>query len=635
MSNSRAISRRRGTKEQHDSFTGVNAEITVDTTNNRAVVHDGETAGGHPMAPVAYVDDKASLLSDDLIETEGKAKVASNVPNNHPDTDDLTTPICFIFDSIRKELIEDFDRGNGFPSGGFKEIFESKGVKFSMSGRMGLDYWDDNNISLQDALNLQSEGYNLMAHVRVSDNPDFNDAQIEQQIKDQKDEIISQGINPKNANYLQGINTIAARSVIRKYYRSAGIVGPGDQPIPNTRPINQFALRRLSMDSGNYNNWVKQADLAIENNALMIFYGHAYTDEWYTTLKDDDGNPDEAGDYTWEKIGRLIDYIQAKLDYGQPGGVDIVQVDDALDSFENIVDTGFARDFRDSIYTDEVRSMDAERQYFRVSRRGEVRSQKIDSIEVSNKNSFFGFKAGWGAKTESSVFIGFEAGTNTEGIQHTAIGNRSGRNNEGSIQVSIGTTAGFGNSGDFQSAVGSNAGRDNSGNEQSCFGHFSGQNNTGNEQSALGYQAGINNTARGHTTFGYRSGMNNTGIFATHIGNNAGRGNSGGNVVFVGYNSGRDNTQNNVVGIGHEAGRDNDIQHRFIVENSPSSTIPLIDGDFSTGGLAIGTPATPLADSRIGANRMTFYLDEATNKLHVRVKYADGTTIKEGEVALI
>ena len=66
MSNSRAISRRRGTKEQHDSFTGVNAEITVDTTNNRAVVHDGETAGGHPMAPVAYVDDKASLLEDDI-----------------------------------------------------------------------------------------------------------------------------------------------------------------------------------------------------------------------------------------------------------------------------------------------------------------------------------------------------------------------------------------------------------------------------------------------------------------------------------------------------------------------------------------------------------------------------------------
>lgn len=66
MSNSRAISRRRGTKEQHDSFTGVNAEITVDTTNNRAVVHDGETAGGHPMAPVAYVDDKASLLADDI-----------------------------------------------------------------------------------------------------------------------------------------------------------------------------------------------------------------------------------------------------------------------------------------------------------------------------------------------------------------------------------------------------------------------------------------------------------------------------------------------------------------------------------------------------------------------------------------
>jgi len=41
---------RRGTTSQHSTFTGVVGEITVDTDKNTAVVHDGSTAGGHPLA---------------------------------------------------------------------------------------------------------------------------------------------------------------------------------------------------------------------------------------------------------------------------------------------------------------------------------------------------------------------------------------------------------------------------------------------------------------------------------------------------------------------------------------------------------------------------------------------------------
>ena len=38
---------RRGTEAQNNAFTGVVAEVTVDTTNNELRVHDGSTAGGH------------------------------------------------------------------------------------------------------------------------------------------------------------------------------------------------------------------------------------------------------------------------------------------------------------------------------------------------------------------------------------------------------------------------------------------------------------------------------------------------------------------------------------------------------------------------------------------------------------
>jgi hypothetical protein len=45
-----AFQRRRGTTSQHSTFTGLLAELTVDTDKDTVVVHDGSTAGGFPLA---------------------------------------------------------------------------------------------------------------------------------------------------------------------------------------------------------------------------------------------------------------------------------------------------------------------------------------------------------------------------------------------------------------------------------------------------------------------------------------------------------------------------------------------------------------------------------------------------------
>lgn len=47
---------RRGTTTEHASFTGAVAELTVDTTLNELVLHDGATAGGIPVARKDYVN---------------------------------------------------------------------------------------------------------------------------------------------------------------------------------------------------------------------------------------------------------------------------------------------------------------------------------------------------------------------------------------------------------------------------------------------------------------------------------------------------------------------------------------------------------------------------------------------------
>lgn len=57
-----AFQRRRGTTSQHSTFTGLNAELTVDTDKKTVVVHDGSTAGGFPLAQA-----KGGTLEDTVV----------------------------------------------------------------------------------------------------------------------------------------------------------------------------------------------------------------------------------------------------------------------------------------------------------------------------------------------------------------------------------------------------------------------------------------------------------------------------------------------------------------------------------------------------------------------------------------
>jgi hypothetical protein len=47
------VQHRRGTTAQHATFTGAEGEVTVDTDKDTLVVHDGVTAGGHPLVKVS------------------------------------------------------------------------------------------------------------------------------------------------------------------------------------------------------------------------------------------------------------------------------------------------------------------------------------------------------------------------------------------------------------------------------------------------------------------------------------------------------------------------------------------------------------------------------------------------------
>lgn len=59
------IQLRQGTTTEHNTFTGAVGEVTVDTTKDVPVVHDGVTVGGFPVASKANADGTISLIKKD------------------------------------------------------------------------------------------------------------------------------------------------------------------------------------------------------------------------------------------------------------------------------------------------------------------------------------------------------------------------------------------------------------------------------------------------------------------------------------------------------------------------------------------------------------------------------------------
>ena len=57
---------RRGTTSQHSSFTGAEGEVTVDMDKDVLVVHDGSTAGGHPVAAEDLANVSSSTIAGRL-----------------------------------------------------------------------------------------------------------------------------------------------------------------------------------------------------------------------------------------------------------------------------------------------------------------------------------------------------------------------------------------------------------------------------------------------------------------------------------------------------------------------------------------------------------------------------------------
>ena len=69
------IQRRRGTTSEHSSFTGAAGEITIDSTKNTVVVHNGSTQGGFPLAKESALVSTVGALTDVTISSVGAGEI--------------------------------------------------------------------------------------------------------------------------------------------------------------------------------------------------------------------------------------------------------------------------------------------------------------------------------------------------------------------------------------------------------------------------------------------------------------------------------------------------------------------------------------------------------------------------------
>lgn len=69
---------RGGTSLEHSSFRGASREVTVDTTKNTLVVHDGITTGGYPLAKERDLQNVKESFSQQLSDLENNISKSHN-----------------------------------------------------------------------------------------------------------------------------------------------------------------------------------------------------------------------------------------------------------------------------------------------------------------------------------------------------------------------------------------------------------------------------------------------------------------------------------------------------------------------------------------------------------------------------
>lgn len=209
-----------------------------------------------------------------------------------------------------------------------KPVFSEKSVPFTMgiiSGFIGnSSYMNKEQIfELHNVLGCEIASHTV-SHLALAD---LTETDIEKELKNSKESLVSMGFDVKNLIYPFGSHNDLVRKYSRKYYRSALRVGGG----LNSGALKTYALNRVAFGSyfdaqpaeypatSTLEYYKKRVDEAFDNNSWLVFMMH----------------PAEAShdDTQTQYLKDLIDYIKTK-------NIPILNVNDAMEQVSNLVDIG-------------------------------------------------------------------------------------------------------------------------------------------------------------------------------------------------------------------------------------------------------------------------------------------------------
>lgn len=197
-----------------------------------------------------------------------------------------------------------------------------------ISSRVGTNGY----LSQQQIKTMENAGWEVTSHSKSHVAlPDLSVEQLELEVRDSKKSLLEMGFNVKSICLPFGRTSEQVRNVVPKYYRSMRVSGLANNGVINYPPIDTFGINSVTLgDSSGTDNaidpesglmvdtlpyWKYLVDKAKASNGLLIFISH--------------GEPLKL---RLEELKQLFVYIQSL-------GIETVTLDEALDTFQNQVDT--------------------------------------------------------------------------------------------------------------------------------------------------------------------------------------------------------------------------------------------------------------------------------------------------------
>lgn len=140
---------RRGTTVQHSSFTGAVGEVTVDTTKDTIVVHDGSTVGGFPLAKEADISGFISLT-----DLSGGTGLDYNSSTGQFDIDSTVATKTYVDNAVAGK-----DNTDEITEGSTNLYFTNARARSAVSAGTGISYNSTTGAISVDTSTIATQAY--------------------------------------------------------------------------------------------------------------------------------------------------------------------------------------------------------------------------------------------------------------------------------------------------------------------------------------------------------------------------------------------------------------------------------------------------------------------------------------------